>query len=73
MVICLERGVNDLHMVWLMPLPPHHLIIIIIIWAGVQPTLDPYAEAFYSRPIALTLGGEEFQLMMYASVCVTVR
>jgi len=27
---------------------------------------------FYSRPIALTLGGEEFRLMMYASVCVTV-
>ena len=26
----------------------------------------------YSRPIALTLGGEEFRLMMYASVCVTV-
>ena len=48
------------------------IIIIIILWAGVQPTLDPYAEAFYSRPIALTLGGEEFRLMMYASVCVTV-
>ena len=32
----------------------------------------PYAEAFYSRPIALILGGEEFRLMMYASVCVTV-
>jgi len=25
MVICLERGANDLHMVQLMPLPPHHL------------------------------------------------
>jgi len=36
------------------------IIIIIILWAGVQPTLDPYAEAFYSRLIALTLGGEEF-------------
>jgi len=24
-VICLERGANDLHMVHLMPLPPHHL------------------------------------------------
>jgi len=22
MVICLERGANNLHMVWLMPLPP---------------------------------------------------
>jgi len=25
MVICLERGTNDLHMVQLMPLPPYHL------------------------------------------------
>ena len=25
MVICLEQSVNDLHMVQLMPLPPHHL------------------------------------------------
>jgi len=25
MVICLERGANDSHMVQLMPLPPHHL------------------------------------------------
>jgi len=24
MVICLEPGANDLHMVQLMPLPPHH-------------------------------------------------
>ena len=38
--------------------PRHYYIS--ILWAGVQPTLDPYAEAFYSRPIALTLGGEEF-------------
>jgi len=27
MVICLERGINDLHMVQLMPLPLHHLQI----------------------------------------------
>jgi len=27
---------------------------------------------FYSRPIALTLQGRSFRLMMYASVCVTV-
>ena len=26
-VICLERGANYLHMVLLMPLPPHHLLI----------------------------------------------
>jgi len=25
MVSCLERGASDLHMVQLMPLPPHHL------------------------------------------------
>jgi len=36
------------------------LLYLSILWAGVQPTLDPCAEAFYSRPIALTLGGEEF-------------
>jgi len=27
MVICLEQGANDLHMVCLMPLPPHHLLL----------------------------------------------
>ena len=27
MVICLEQGANDLHMVQLMPLPPHHLLL----------------------------------------------
>ena len=27
MVICLERGANDLHMVQLMPLPPGHLLL----------------------------------------------
>jgi len=26
-VICLQRGANDLHMVHLMPLPPHHLLL----------------------------------------------
>ena len=36
----------------------------------VQPTLDPYAEAFYSRPIALTLGGEEFSVN---DVCKCMR
>jgi len=41
-----------------------------ILWAGVQPTLDPYAEAFYSRRIALTLGGEEFSVNV---VCKCMR
>jgi len=27
MVICLKQGANDLHMVQLMPLPPHHLLL----------------------------------------------
>jgi len=27
LVICLERGANDLYMVQLMPLPPHHLLL----------------------------------------------
>jgi len=27
LVICLEQGANDLHMVQLMPLPPHHLLL----------------------------------------------
>jgi len=27
MVICLQQGANDLHMVQLMPLPPHQIII----------------------------------------------
>jgi len=26
-VICLERGADDLHMVQLMPLPPHHPLL----------------------------------------------
>jgi len=25
-VICLKRGSNDLHMIQLMPLPPHHFL-----------------------------------------------
>jgi len=27
MVVCLERGAHDLHMVWLMPLPPDHFLL----------------------------------------------
>jgi len=26
MVICLEQGASDLHVVQLMPLPPHHVL-----------------------------------------------
>jgi len=28
MVICLKRGANELYMVQLMPLPPHHLLLL---------------------------------------------
>jgi len=27
MVVYLERGANDLHMIQLMPLPPHYLLL----------------------------------------------
>ena len=27
MIICLQQGANDLHMVQLMPLPPHHVCL----------------------------------------------
>jgi len=27
MVICLQQGANYLHMVWLMPMPPHYLLL----------------------------------------------
>jgi len=27
MIIYLERGANDLHMIQLMPLPPHHILL----------------------------------------------
>jgi len=26
MVVCLEQGANNLHMIQLMPLPPHHFL-----------------------------------------------
>jgi len=26
-VICLQRGAHDLYMIWLMPLPPHDLLL----------------------------------------------
>ena len=42
---------------------------ICMLWAGVQPTLDPYAEAFYSRPIALTEEGRT----LVNDVCECVR
>jgi len=26
-IICLEQGANDLPIIWLVPLPPHHLLL----------------------------------------------
>jgi len=40
-----------------------------ILQAGVQPTLDPYAKAFFSRPIALTQEGRS----LVNDVCECVR
>ena len=34
MVICLECDADELHMVQLMPLPPHHLILVYLPGAG---------------------------------------
>jgi len=33
-VICLEQGANDLHMIQLMPLPPHHLLFLMPAYPG---------------------------------------
>ena len=38
--------IGELHALGLL-----RVIIIIILWAGVQPTLDPYAEAFIAGPL----------------------
>jgi len=40
-----------------------------ILWARVQSTVDPYAEAFYSRPIVLTQEGRN----LVHDVCECVR
>jgi len=34
MVICLVQGANDLHMVQLMLLPPHHLLVLVPAYPG---------------------------------------
>ena len=36
MVICMERGANDLHMGQLMPLPPHHLLTLTSGWVCIS-------------------------------------
>ena len=48
MVICLEQGANDLHMVQLMPLPPHHLFIEIQV--GFTSVVPSYTCLLYTSP-----------------------
>jgi len=42
MVICLERGANDLHMVQLMPLPPRDFLLNVKIHIGLTFLLPAY-------------------------------
>ena len=42
MVICLEQGANNLHMVQLMPVPPHHDMYML----GEEMTSVPYRDYF---------------------------
>ena len=60
MVICLERGANDLHMVQLMPLPPRHLLL--------QQNLEWLS--FWYQPIQVVL--EKRPLNGCVCVCVCV-
>ena len=57
MDICLERSANDLHMVQLMPLPPHHLCL-----SKIQNGLS-----FWYRPIQVVLEKRPLN----ACVCVS--
>ena len=43
-------------------------LLLLFLRAGVQPTLDRYAEAFYNRSIALTQEGRS--LVNYVCECV---
>jgi len=43
MVICLEQGANNLHMVQLMPVPPHHDMYML----GEEMTSVPYRDYFF--------------------------
>ena len=51
MVICLERGANDLHMVQLMPLPPHHLFCFSKIQNGLSFWYRPTQVVLEKRPL----------------------
>ena len=60
MAICLERSANDLHMVWMMPLPPHHLLL-----QQIQNGLS-----FWYRPTQVVL--EKRPLNECVRVCVII-
>ena len=60
MVICLEQSANDLHMVRLMPLPPHHLC-----FSKIQNSLS-----FWYRPTQVVL---EKKAVKQLCVCVFWR
>jgi len=48
MVVCLERGAHDLHMVQLMPLPSHRLLLKIQI--GLTFLVPAYQVVLENRP-----------------------
>ena len=62
MVMCLERGANDLHIVQLMPLPPHHLC-----FRKIQNDLS-----FWYRPTCVILEKKAMKQLLRACVCVCV-
>ena len=62
MVICLERSANDLQMVWLMPLPPHHLC-----FNKIQNGLS-----FWYRPTQVVLEKRLLNDCMCVCMCVCV-
>ena len=57
MVICLQRGANNLHMVQLMPLPPHHLLL----------HQNPEWLSFWYRPTQVVL---EKKAVKRSCICV---
>ena len=61
MVFCLEQSANDLHMVQLMPLTPHHLCL-----SKIQ-----YGLSFWYRPTQVVL--EKRPLKDCVCVCVDMN
>ena len=63
MVICLELGASDLHVVQLMPLPPHHLLLrqgpewVIVLVPAYSALVPAYSAAFSA--LTLLVGCQE--------------